>query len=658
MTAFMQELFALTTSPIAREVRRRVSRQLVEALLHERIVQAEEATAAEEAMFAAAWAAVSLPQAASAGSGALANTGDFCAGTEGVAACRDAIGAGVSGFQREAGANRTWKLIGRNEQNERVVYACRGRWMLGFGRFRLTADPLLRAHDGLFEEVSSISGLVRELLTHLPGTDAHKLAAFTHELEQTWLHDAFLRLQRARGTETRLAADQLAYDELEGELAHGHPYHPSYKSRIGFTLEDQVRYAPDLLPTFSLLWVGVHRDWVHVGHSAGLRYERLLEKELGGELARLKEKIPAAEREKYVLMPVHPWQWREVIAKHYFPYMQAGIVIPLGEGQDRYRPQASIRTLSNVTDSGKCQVKTSLSIMNTSAKRIIQPYHAKDAPAISDWLHELLQADAFLKETCGLILLREQAGVSFRYDRLPAPLAERLHGSLGALWRESLAAHAGEGEQALPYTAVSERREDVPYLVSWHRQYGVERWFRQLLRVTLHPLLHLLYAYGVGVEAHAQNMVLIHRGGWPVRAALRDLPGGIRCLSACPAYPALPELTDSSYLSTEVAEHVRDYWADAILHIHLYEWALLLHEHYGLDEGVFWMWTAETIQDYQEQFPEHEAAYVRFDLFAEQVEVGELAARKVYGEDGERDQYASNPLHAAKMALAVKEVRA
>src|SRR5690606_29756599 len=52
--------------------------------------------------------------------------------------------------------------------------------------------------------------------------------------------------------------------------------------------------------------------------------------------------------------------------------------------------------------------------------------------------------------------------------------------------------------------------------------YGAQRWVDRLLDVMLVPLWHVLVHHGVAFESHAQNLILIHRDGWPMKVALRD----------------------------------------------------------------------------------------------------------------------------------------
>jgi 2-[(L-alanin-3-ylcarbamoyl)methyl]-3-(2-aminoethylcarbamoyl)-2-hydroxypropanoate synthase len=548
-----------------------------------------------------------------------------------------------------------WSLAGASEDGKQVEYRFRGYAAYGFGRVRIVT-PVLRVEAGSPDEEGreavSIPQLLSELLpAELLATEGDRLAHFIKELEHTVRNDS---IHPERGS---VAAEGHTLPALEALTSTGHPYHPSYKSRIGFTLQDHAEYAPEFAPSVRLEWVAVHRSYAEAHTLSTLTYESLVEEVLGADgMSKLFDQLRTAGREPeaYVLIPVHPWQWKNVLGYGTGSLQEQGILVPLGPGAESYQPLQSIRTLANVSAPKKPNVKLSMQIMNTSALRIIGPHHIRNASAISEWLHQLWSQDAYLQEQCKVIVLREIAGAALAYEALPAPQERLLSGSMSAVFRESVEGLLEPGEEAAPYTLVThtDASSGTPAIKPWVEQYGVEPWSRRLLEVTLQPMLQLLYRYGIGLEAHGQNMVLIHRNGWPERIALRDLPGGTRAVTSgdlFPARPKLPELASKAGetqhpILTEKPEDVRDYWMDALLHIQLYEVCLFLQERFRLPEEQFWMFAAQEVQKYQQRFPAQEHIYRLFDLGAENIAVGQLTARKIWGDGPEREHRVSNPL--------------
>ncbi|MBD0383535.1 IucA/IucC family protein [Paenibacillus sedimenti] len=561
------------------------------------------------------------------------------------------------------GQTSEWRIPGAKRDGQPVTYRFQARTASGFGRIRITspitrtekeANGLLSGQSGQ-QEALSVAELLSELLSDEQGSGtAERLALFLKELEHTTENDSF---HPKRSAAESVLRDGQTLSDGEALTSTGHPYHPSYKSRIGFTLEDHVDYAPEFAPAFPIFWTAVHRAFAEAHTISELHYDALVENIVSSER---KQEWEAAIQTSglspadYVFIPVHPWQWSNKIRVEAASLIVRNIVVPLGPGTDFFQPLQSIRTLANVTCPRKPNVKLSLQIMNTSALRIIGSHHIRNAAVISEWLHEIWRSDDFLREQCRVIILREIAGAALNYEQLPHPLNTLLGGSMSAVFRESLEPLIDPGDQAVPYTYVTHLTgSGLPAIDSWLKEYGAEAWARRLLEVTLQPLLHLLYAYGIGLESHGQNMVLILRNGWPVRIALRDLPGGVRCLDDSDRFrfagrPMLPELAvkpgdDRHPILTGNAHDVRDFWMDALMHIQLHEVSLFI-EQFGVREEQFWSFAAQEVHAYQKLFPLQRESFELFDLGAPSIMVGQLTARKIWGDGPEREHEVPNPL--------------
>jgi siderophore synthetase component len=161
----------------------------------------------------------------------------------------------------------------------------------------------------------------------------------------------------------------------------------------------------------------------------------------------------------------------------------------------------------------------------------------------------------------------------------------------------------------------------------------------------------------VGLESHAQNIILLHRDGLPTRVALKDLHDGVRFSLAhlalprrAPTLAPVPALhariNRNSFIVTDSPEAVRDFSCDCFFFICLAELAIFLHRHYQLPEEEFWTMTARLIRCYQTEHPEHAPRFAAFDLFADRFEVEALTARRLLGDAEPRSHRVANPLRA------------
>jgi siderophore synthetase component len=543
---------------------------------------------------------------------------------------------------------------GKTADGQSVSYVCHGKRMISFGRVRLSKEPVKRVGPSGETAEAELSGFVVEVISQVRQDE--RLLMFMDELGQTLLKDTQAqysnRLQELSGSER-------SYDELEGNIMDGHPYHPCYKSRIGFNLDDNVAYGPEFKPQFKSLWLAVSRTESKLSYSRSLDYAAFMKQELGEAiLGRFTAALIASGKDPddYWFVAVHPWQWREVIVKEFYRQMAEGRIIALGEGEDVYRPQQSIRTLANHSSRQKSYIKLPMNITNTSTGRILARHTILNAPLISDWLYGLLERDTYA-ERLGCVLLREVVGVSYDHDVLPGMVQSKAYGMLGAIWRESLHRYLRQGEDAAPFNALCHVNEiGRPFIDPWVHKHGIEAWTRTLLEAAVNPVIHMLFAHGVALESHAQNMILIHKDGMPVRLALKDFHDGVRFSrrhladsAACPElYPVPahhPKINRNSFIETDDASVVRDFVHDAFFFINIAELCMFLEEHYGLLESNFWGMVAQVIHGYRQEHPEHQRRFELFDLFVETIQVEQLTKRRLFGDTEFRMHEVPNPLH-------------
>ncbi|MDA2804214.1 IucA/IucC family protein [Nocardiopsis suaedae] len=548
---------------------------------------------------------------------------------------------------------------GADDRGEPVRYVFTARRRYGFGRVALGPDPVRREAGGASAEADSPARFLAEARPALTA-DPDCLARFARELEATLVKDTLAQYVRAGRGDVMARHD---YDTLEGTVTDGHRYHPAYKSRIGFDLDDHAAYGPEFLNPVRPLWVAARRDVARVSAAAGLDEDAFLDGQLGADTAAaFRERLAAdgLDPGDYTPVPVHPWQWREHIAPLWAAQLRRQEVVPLGEDPHAFAAQQSIRTLSCRDAPERPYLKLALSIVNTSTSRVLAPHTVANAPLVSDWLRGIAADDAYLRDECRTIVLGEVMGASVD----PAPAAEMVrsdtYGALACIWRESLHPFLREGERAVPFTALTARELDsTPMVDPWVRAQGVRPWVRGVVRAGVLPLLHLLFRHGIACEAHAQNMVLVHRDGVPERVALKDFHDGIRF---SPGHLARPEdrpdlaappphhVNANSFLETDDPAQVADFLLDALFFVNVGELALFLDDAYGFEEEEFWSLVRDEVRAYQKRFAGQEGMedrFTLFDVFKPTLEVEKLTTRRLLPDTELRVHAVPNPLSGA-----------
>jgi len=522
----------------------------------------------------------------------------------------------------------------------------------GFDRLRLGPEPVRRCASDGSSEADSTTRFLSELRASLDADQA-LLVTFARELEETLIKDALAQYVRTHRGDVLADAD---YDALESAITDGHPYHPAYKSRVGFDLEDNLAWGPEFATAVHPLWLAARRGVTTVTVSTELHEAPFLREQLGGTtVEEFHQRIRRAGTDPadYTLLPVHPWQWRERVARDFASQLHTRELIVLGEDPDAHLAQQSIRTLACRDAPERPYLKLSLSIVNTSTSRVLAPHTVHNAPKISDWLRRVVGGDEYLREL-RLILLGEVMGTAVD----PEPVSELVrgdtYGTLACIWRESLHPHLTLGEQAVPFTGLTARELDgTPLVDPWVRAYGVRQWVEELVGVSVLPLLHLLQRHGIALEAHAQNMVLVHSAGRPRRLAVRDFHDGVRFSRAhladpgqCPQLAVTPahHTNRNSFVETDDLDLVTDFLLDALLFVNLGELGMFLADAYGLGEPDFWTVVRHGIQAYHRRFPELVDRFARFDVFKPSIAVEKLTTRRLQPDTELRLHQVPNPL--------------
>ncbi|MDQ2822567.1 MAG: IucA/IucC family siderophore biosynthesis protein [Pseudomonadota bacterium] len=543
------------------------------------------------------------------------------------------------------------RLRGLDEKGQPRNYRIDIAQQSGFDRLRLTGT--LRGYGSGDDLASVVSALVRHLQ---PAPSA--LRQFIRELQHTALNHAWAMTAVPRAT---LTSD---YPWQEAQLGDGHPYHPCFRSRIGFSVQDNLRFGPEFAQPFELVWLAIATDASDVHAGDHVDYDGFLAAQLGvEEYCRLRRRIEVQRhtQAKYRLMPVHPWQWEHATALHFSDWLADGTLLYLGTGSDKWLAQQSIRSLSSLVDDRRYNIKLPLAIANSSADRILSDHHVHNAPIISRWLEDVCGADDFLNAGRRLAILPEPVGITVAASHQRGAA----YGMLGAIWRQSPQSVLQADEQIFPMTALTTLNvEGALTITPWLDQHGVERWVTALLEACAPPLLHMLMAHGVLLECHAQNTLLILSDGLPQRIAIRDLPGGMHYLRGATGEAQLAGLraapsyrnainASAGFLCASQTE-ARDYLLEVLFFINLGELAWCLQQHHGYAETLFWRQAAYTIAGYQARFPEMAQRHAQFDLLGARLQIECLAARRLLGWSSQQLRTVRSPLHGAAHGIGME----
>jgi siderophore synthetase component len=551
-----------------------------------------------------------------------------------------------------------------------VCYTAQGYIHYSFDIIRLNDLNVQRVVNGVAED-ATLEHVISDILLNIEGAELKD--SFIKELRHTLVNETQSQILASN---IPVPIDTLTYEQLEGYLKAGHPYHPCFKSRIGFDLQDNYDYGPEFDQNIDVVWLAVKKQLLVSNTTTGIDINEWVKDYVGADEfdalnAKLTEVFTTTNKtaNDYCLIPAHPWQWQNTLIQALQPLIATQEVIYLGSAGHQYRAQQSIRSLTmlgnsddnvngdNDVSNNKAYLKLSMHLINTSSTRILAKHTVMNAAVVTTWLNQLI-ADDKTAQALPIAFLGETVGVSLDHEALRARGYQHpnMYGGLAAIWRENVNQYLSKGQTAFPLNGVSYINADGSHLTApWLDKYGVETWIAQLIKVTVTPLLHILFGYGVALECHAQNIILVHEDGYPVKILLKDLHDGVRYSPAHltqqhlrPDFYSLPPahaaLNRGSFIETEDTDGIRDMTVACLFFVALSDIAIFMQTHYHYSEVAFWQQVADCVTDYQTSHPEHQVRFDLFDVFAKQTRIESLAKRRLFGDKAFPIKYINNPL--------------
>jgi siderophore synthetase component len=480
--------------------------------------------------------------------------------------------------------------------------------------WQVDAESITRHRDGSELPLAALDFFI-ELQKSL-GLSDDILPVYLEEISST-LSGTCYKLTKPDITAAELARGD--FQAIETGMTEGHPCFVANNGRLGFGIHEYLSYAPETANPVRLVWLAAHRSRAAFTAGVGIEYESFLREELGAETV---ERFHGVLRDQdldpadYLLIPVHPWQWWNKLSVTFAAEVARRHLVCLGEGDDEYLAQQSIRTFFNRTSPEKHYVKTALSVINMGFMRGLSAAYMEATPAINDWLAHLIEGDPVLRST-GLSIIRERAAVGYRHleyeqatDRY-SPYRKML----AALWRESPVPSLEEGESlATMASLVHVDHQGTSVAGALIEQSGLapKKWLRHYLQAYFTPLLHSFYAYDLVFMPHGENVILVLKDGVVQRAIYKDIAEEIAVMDPDAVLPPTVER-----LRVEVPDDKKllSIFTDVFDCFFRFLAANLAGEGV-LEEDDFWRTVADVTRAYQDSMPELADKFKQYDMFA------------------------------------------
>ncbi|MGW0836652.1 IucA/IucC family protein [Streptomyces prunicolor] len=480
--------------------------------------------------------------------------------------------------------------------------------------WQVDADSITRHRDGVELPLAALEFFIE--LKQALGLTEEILPVYLEEISST-LSGTCYKLTKPQLPVAELVKSD--FQAIETGMTEGHPCFVANNGRLGFGIHEYLSYAPETASPVRLVWLAAHRSRAAFTAGVGIEYESFMRRELGAETVErfgLTLVDRGLDPDDFLLIPVHPWQWWNKLSVTFAAEIARGHLVCLGEGDDEYLAQQSIRTFFNKSNPEKHYVKTALSVINMGFMRGLSAAYMEATPAINDWLAQLIDNDPVLKST-GLSIIREQAAVGYRHLEYEAATDRYspYRKMLAALWRESPVSSLQDGESlATMASLVHLDHEGASFAGALIERSGLApvEWLRRYLRAYFTPLLHSFYAYDLVFMPHGENVILVLKDGVVERAIYKDIAEEIAVMDPDAVLPPTVER-----LRVEVPEDKKllSIFTDVFDCFFRFLAAGLAAEGV-LEEDDFWRTVADVTREYQDAAPELADKFRQYDMFA------------------------------------------
>lgn len=365
----------------------------------------------------------------------------------------------------------------------------------------------------------------------------------------------------------------------------GHPYHPNFRAKIGFNPYEVVQYAPEFKSQVTIHWAAIHSSIAftsggHANHNHLFAHHFTAEYKTWAQTLQTNDLNP----ESYLPLPIHPWQWENKLKSLYAPLMNSG-QLHIVHHLQKTHPSMSFRTMIPDNNLGP-HLKLATAVHTTSALRTVSPASVSNSTPLSIWISQLLVTHQHFSGR--LFLASDLAGINIAHESI-TPQEKKLS---GMILRENPVQFINKSQTVVPVAAlfgispITEKALLIEIIEA--SAIAPEEYFIKYCQCILESQLQLLLQYGLALEAHQQNTLVVFQNHLPEAVIIRDLGGIKLCLN--PLYDQIikPTLHPESTITCTGLKNLSNAFIHGNLLSNIAFWVNCLHQHYKLSEKQLW----------------------------------------------------------------------
>ncbi|QUM81790.1 hypothetical protein HWV03_16615 [Moritella sp. 36] len=365
---------------------------------------------------------------------------------------------------------------------------------------------------------------------------------FAHELLNSMLNDAlFLSYRLVWGQKIEQQRIQTGYasfwswvKNLNGQNNNcllleqwgtvGHPIHPGVKCKQDLTAQQVLTMSPEFQANVAVRLAAVKIGLFSIEGYQQSQYQEWFAEQYPEWQQRWKIALTTQgfDANDYIPVPVHPFQ-----ADSFLPEVFADLIVKqdlllLDSGpQINCGPTMSFRTLVPENSESYPHIKLPIAMRLTSAERVLSNRSCHMGPRVSQFLETI--AEKYPEIGCKLRVMRETPGLHYAGDKY----REEKYGKyFSVLFRQNPREKLIDNEVAVPVATLMADTPSSDSLfaeIAQSNQLSIASVLETYLDVLLTPVLQVYLRFGISLEAHQQNsMMIFNDNGLPQSLLLRD----------------------------------------------------------------------------------------------------------------------------------------
>ncbi|ASQ44842.1 IucA/IucC family protein [Legionella clemsonensis] len=474
----------------------------------------------------------------------------------------------------------------------------------------LTTSPINSHHIHDF-----IDQLQEQLKHKQPTLKFFNWQAFKHELDETVANEAMAQAYRqCWQLELRKQAKRFSnfwqwlceknntyeiLQLLEQWGCIGHPYYPNFRAKIGFSRREVLQYSPEFNAQINLHWCALHQRHTYLAaHNLG--YKSLIRKHFPNEYQLWRNHLLFKQYnpDNYLPLPLHPWQWRNQIQQQFSSLIDSKALILLPHLQV-VKPTMAFHTVMPQA-AGACYLKLATAVQTVSANHTISQDSIDHGSLLALWLNHLLKKHDNYRQS--LFIAADVASLGVSPTLVPASQCKQL----AVILCDNPMSKQKNGQIPVPLGALFAQSplSGKPLFIDILNSSGItpHAYFKDYCQKLLSGQLHLLLHYGIALEAHPQNTLIVFSNHRPVALIIKDLENACLCLHRFYEHVSKPKLSPDSKVMTENLNELVNKFIHGNFLSNIMGWIDNLSHNYSLAADDLWQIVHEEVRKQLKDF--------------------------------------------------------